>query len=76
MMLKLNDEQDILDFITIARRYPSPVDVICYDRIVDAKSIVSVMTLPLYNPIEVKIFTQDSAEQLSFEKDMERFVVA
>ena len=73
--IKLNTEDDILDFVNIARSYKAPIDLIKYHHYVDAKSIMGVIALGVYEPVEVKLISANEDEILRFAKDMERFRV-
>ena len=72
--IKLNTEDDILDFVNIARSYKAPIDLIKYHHCVDAKSIMGVIALGVYEPVEVYIITSDEYEMIRFNKECEQFV--
>lgn len=73
--IKLNTEDDILDFVNIARSYKAPIDLIKYHHCVDAKSIMGVIALGVYEQVEVELISSNEDEILRFAKDMERFRV-
>ena len=75
IIIKLNTEEDILDFVNITRSYKSPIDLIKYHHCVDAKSIMGVMALGIYDKVEVELISANEDELLKFSKDMRRFAI-
>ena len=73
--IKLNTEEDILDFVNITRSYKAPIDLIKYHHGVDAKSIMGVIALGVYEQVEVELISANEDDILRFAKDMERFRV-
>ena len=73
--IKLNTEDDILDFVNIARSYESPIDLTKYHHCVDAKSILGVIALGVYEEFDAKLISANEDEILRFTRDMERFIV-
>ena len=75
IIIKLNTEEDILDFVNITRSYKSSIDLIKYHHCVDAKSIMGVMALGIYDKVEVELISANEDELLKFSKDMRRFAI-
>ena len=73
--IKLNTEDDILDFVNIARSYKAPIDLTKYHHCVDAKSIMGVIALGVYEEVDVELISANEDEILRFARDMERFRV-
>ena len=73
--IKLNTEDDIIDFINITRSYKAPIDLIKYHNCVDAKSIMGVIALGVYEQVDVEMISANEDEILRFAKDMEKFRV-
>ena len=73
--IKLATEDDIIDFVNLTRTYESPIDLIKYHHCVDAKSIMGVIALGVYEDIDVSLITANEDEILRFAKDMEKFRV-
>ena len=71
--IKLNTEDDIIDFVNITRSYKAPIDLIKYHRCVDAKSIMGVIALGVYEQVDVEMISANEDEILRFAKDMEKF---
>lgn len=73
--IKLTTEDDILDFVNITRTYEVLIDLIKYHHCVDAKSIMGVIALGVYEQVDVEMISANEDEILRFAKDMERFRV-
>lgn len=73
--IKLNTEDDILDFVNIARSYKAPIDLIKYHHCVDAKSILGVIALGLYESVTVRILTLNEDEIERFKKEISEFIM-
>ena len=73
--IKLNTEDDIIDFVNITRSYKAPIDLIKYHNCVDAKSIMGVIALGVYEQVDVEMISANEDEILRFAKDMEKFRV-
>ena len=71
--IKLNTEDDIIDFVNITRSYKAPIDLIKYHHCVDAKSIMGVIALGVYEQVDVEMISANEDEILRFAKDMEKF---
>lgn len=73
--IRLTTEDDIIDFVNLTRTFESPIDLIKYHRCVDAKSIMGVIALGVYEDVDVKLISSNEDEMVRFHKDMERFRV-
>ncbi len=73
--IKLNTEYDILDFVNIARSYKASIDLTKYHHCVDAKSIMGVIVLGVYEEVDIELISANEDEILRFTRDMERFRV-
>ena len=69
--IRLTSSADVIDFVSAADKCPYDVDV-SYNRIViDAKSLVGVMSMGLTNVLTVRYHEEDAA----FAQAMHRFSV-
>lgn len=73
--IRLTTEDDIIDFVNLTRTFESPIDLIKYHHCVDAKSIMGVISLGVYEDVDVELITANEGEMMRFHKDMMRFKV-
>ena len=71
--IKLNSESQLVDFINTANSFDSCIDLYKGSRCVDAKSILGVIALGLFEPMEVILLSTNEQEIKEFKKEMERF---
>ncbi len=66
-MIKLDTIADVQKFVTAITMFESDVDVVSGRYIIDAKSILGLLSLDLANPLEVKIYncTADIEDKIS-----------
>lgn len=73
--IRLTTEDDIIDFVNLTNTFESPIDLIKYHHCVDAKSIMGVIALGVYEQVDVKLISSNEDEISRFAKDMEKFRV-
>ena len=73
--IRLTTEDDIIEFVNLTRTYESSIDLIKYHHYVDAKSIMGVIALGVYEQVDVEMISANEDEIFRFAKDMERFRV-
>ena len=73
--IRLTTEDDIIDFVNLTRTFESPIDLVKYHHCVDAKSIMGVIALGVYEDVDVGMISADEDEIMKFHKDMMRFKV-
>lgn len=73
--IRLTTEDDIIDFVNLTRTFESPIDLVKYHHCVDAKSIMGVIALGVYEDVDVGMISADEDEMMRFHKDMMRFKV-
>lgn len=59
MMVKFDQADQIINFVRIINRYTYDADVKCGSRVVDAKSVVGVLSLAKSRTVEVIIHTDE-----------------
>lgn len=70
--IKLNELQDVKEFVTAAGKCDFDIDIF-YNRVtIDAKSILGVLSMDLRNDLTVKYFGEDR----SFEIILSKYAVA
>jgi phosphotransferase system HPr-like phosphotransfer protein len=62
--IKLPLTESVKLFVNIANRYPYDMDLRAGRYVVDAKSILGIMSLDLAKPIALEIYTDDCADLL------------
>lgn len=72
MKIKLNATEDVLEFVKVAERCDFDVDVCLDSAVVDAKSILGVLSLGLAKNLTV----QYHGENTSFTNAIRKFAVA
>ena len=73
--IRLITEDDIIDFVNLTRTFESPIDLVKYHHCVDAKSIMVVIALGVYEDVDVELISASEDEMMKFHKDMRRFKV-
>ena len=73
--IRLTTEDDIIDFVNLTRTFESPIDLVKYHHCVDAKSIMGVISLGVYEDVDVELISANEDEMMKFHKDMRRFKV-
>lgn len=63
-MVKFDQADQIINFVRIVNRYTFDTDVKCGSRVVDAKSVVGVLSLARSRTVEVIIHTDECQELL------------
>lgn len=74
MIINLNTKDKIMGFVNFTKRFDSPIDMKKGSHCVDAKSIMGVIALGVYEPVEVYIITSDEDEMVRFNKECRQFV--
>lgn len=64
IMVKFDQADQIINFVRIVNRYTFDTDVKCGSRVVDAKSVVGVLSLAKSRTVEVIIHTDECQELL------------
>lgn len=72
MRVKLNDSEDIRRFVEIAYRYKQDMELMLGRYVVDAKSILGILSLDLSKPLDLVV--SDYVDGL--ESDMRSFLAA
>lgn len=70
--IALSSINDIRDFVCITFKYDFEMDITSDRYVVDAKSLMGIISLDLSKPVELKIHSDDCEE---FLKEIERFTV-
>lgn len=60
--IKLDSVDKIKDFVTIASKYPFEIDICSKRYIIDAKSIMGILSLDTASPLTVKAYCDDCSE--------------
>ena len=72
-VIKLNSIEKVKDFVSRVSTFDCDVDVLCRRYILDAKSIMALLSADLTEPLKVVIHTDDYDELKRFFKMMEDF---
>lgn len=73
IQIKLYDFNKVRDFVRVTRSFMSDVDVMSGNTVLDGKSILSLYALDLSKPLQVRIISDDIAENRRFDAEMENF---
>lgn len=72
IMIELKSMEDAKGFVNIVRHYDYNIDVLSQQYVVDAKSILGVLSLDLSQPVEVFIRSNDCDKLM---KELEPFAL-
>lgn len=73
-MIRLNNINDIKNFVGVLSGYNGDADVISGSRyVVDAKSIMGLFTLDLSKPVELRLHGEDENENRAMLKNLAAF---
>ena len=70
--IKLSFAEEVKTFVNIVNRYPYDMDLRAGRHVVDAKSILGIVSLDLSRPIALEVYAE-SCDDL--EKDIEQFKI-
>ena len=68
-----NSPSEILDFVNTVEKYPYAMDLKKGRIIVDAKSVLGIMSIGLKNKIELKVYEENCDD---LRKEISKFVAA
>ena len=71
--IMLNSIDDVKNFVNTVNKYDFDVDLTSGRYVVDAKSIMGILSLDLSKPIKLEAFTE---EPESFMEEMKPFILA
>lgn len=71
--VNLNTNDKIEQFVNIMNTFDSSIDLIKGSKRVDAKSVLGVVALGVYEKVDVEIITADEDELVRFSKEVESF---
>ena len=73
----LENQENVVDFVKVSSKYPCDIDIksIKYNSVLDAKSILGVMSMDFNNPLMVEVITEDRNTIDAFMKDIHKFIV-
>ncbi len=75
LTIKLNESQQIKEFVNIVNKYAFEMDLRSGRYVVDAKSILGIFSLDLSKPVDLEIFSDDTAETAQFIQDIKAYIV-
>ena len=70
--ISLSSISDIRDFVSITFKYDFEMDISSDRYVVDAKSLMGIISLDLSKPVTLKVYSEDCEE---FLKELKRFMV-
>ena len=68
--IKINNEQEIMNFVNLMNTFNSPIDLSKGNHIVDAKSILGVIALGIYDEIFVNLLSANEDEMVRFNNEI------
>lgn len=71
--IHLSEAEDARAFVAAAERFSSDIDLVCGRYIVNAKSMLGVLSLVSEEEMTVSIHTEDDGEISAFEGAMRQF---
>lgn len=73
--IQLKNESELLEFINKMNTFDSPIDICKGSHYVDAKSILGVIALGMYDILDLTLMSEDEDEQLRFVKEIKKYGV-
>lgn len=73
----LENQENVVEFVKVSSKHTCDIDIksIKYNSILDAKSLLGVMSMDFNNPLIVELITEDQETIDSFEKDIQKYIV-
>ena len=71
--INLNKIEDVMKFYTLVNTFPSDIDVVSGNTVIDAKSLLGLYSLDLSKDINVRIISDSAEEKRRFDSEMEEF---
>lgn len=66
MKIKLTEFSDIKEFVNLCRTFESDIDIVKGRCVLDAKSVMGVMSIDVSNGADINLHSADEDEQLRF----------
>ena len=73
--IQLKNESELLEFINKMNTFDSPIDICKGSHCVDAKSVLGVIALGMYDILDLTLMSADEDEQLRFAKEIKKYEV-
>ena len=73
--IKLNNTDEVNNFINICSKYQYDVDVKCGNRMADGKSAIGMMSLGTDTNMRVHFISDDSEAERQFRDDISKYIV-
>ena len=70
--IQLTQVSQVRDFVNLAVKYPCDIDLVSGRYTVDAKSLLGIYSLDLSNPLNIVIYSDDTA---AFEAELAPYIV-
>lgn len=73
----LENQENVVEFVRLSSKYSCDIDIksIKYNSVLDAKSILGVMSMDFNNPLIVEIITEDQNLTKAFIQDIQKYIV-
>ena len=75
MKVSINTVEKVKDFVNEMSKLPCDVDIVSGRHIIDAKSIMGVLSLDVSKPIEIAVHPHDEAEEKRAKEALAPFAV-
>ena len=63
-LIKLNSIKDLYSFVDILDKYPGTFEIVANDYVIDAKSLMSMLSLNLSKPLQLTIDSDETDDIL------------
>lgn len=73
----LGNQENVVEFVKTANACPCDIDIksIKYISVLDAKSILGVMSMDINNPLIAELNTEDQETIDAFKQDIQKYIV-
>ena len=65
ILIKLDVAESVKNFVAIVEKYPFEIDLRCGRHVVNAKSVLGILSLDLNSPVVVEVYTDDCQDLVS-----------
>lgn len=62
ILIKLDFAESVKNFVTVVEKYPFEIDLRCGRHVVNAKSVLGILSLDLSSPVVLEVYSDDCQE--------------
>lgn len=62
ILIKLDFAESVKNFVAVVEKYPFEIDLRCGRHVVNAKSVLGILSLDLSSPVVLEVYSDDCQE--------------